>query len=97
MTMASPDPDDPHTYGINLPTAMVIAAFCGIAWVNTLELQARIFLRFRRYQGLYFWSMLVSTWGCAIHALGFVFLGKGRQTFRGMTGVLTIWAQTSSS
>lgn len=54
------DPDDPRTYGINLATAMTIAAFCAIAWYNTIELQVRIFLRFKRYKGLYFWSLLLS-------------------------------------
>lgn len=72
--MSTPNLDNPQTYGINLPTAMVIAAFCGIAWVNTLEMQVRIFLTFKRFSGLYFWSLLAASWGCAIHALGFVFL-----------------------
>lgn len=72
--MASSDPNDPATYGLNLPTAMVIAAFCAIAWVNTIELQFRIWLRFKRYQGLYFWSLVLSSLGCAFHALGFLFL-----------------------
>jgi len=72
--MAATDPNDPKTYGLNLPTAMVIAAFCGIAWVNTIELQFRIWLRFKRYKGLYFWSLVFSSLGCAFHALGFLFL-----------------------
>ncbi len=66
--------DNAQYYGINLPTAMVIAAFCAIAWVNTIELQARIWLTFKRYSGLYFWSLVLSSWGCALHALGFIFL-----------------------
>lgn len=68
------NPDNPRSYGINLPTAMVIAAFCAIAWVNTLEMQARIWLKFKRFRGLYFWCLVLSSWGCAIHALGFVIL-----------------------
>ncbi|KAK3716960.1 hypothetical protein LTR37_006015 [Vermiconidia calcicola] len=68
------DPDNPKTYGINLPTAMVIAAFCAIAWVNTIELQGRIWLTFKSYSGLYFWSLVLSSLGCAFHALGFIFL-----------------------
>jgi len=74
MGSSSPDPNNPETYGLNLPTAMVIAAFCAIAWVNTVELQFRIWLGFKRHKGLYFWSMVGSSWGCAIHALGFLFL-----------------------
>lgn len=68
------DPNNPATYGITLPVAMTIAAFCGISWFNTIELQLRIWLSFKRYAGLYFWSMFLSSWGCAIHALSFVFL-----------------------
>jgi hypothetical protein len=70
-------PDNTQSYGINLPTAMVIAAFCAIAWVNTLELQARIWLTFKQYRGLYFWSLVLSSLGCAIHALSFLFLDFG--------------------
>lgn len=59
---------------MNLPTAMVIGSFTAIAWVNTIELQIRIWVGFKRYTGLYFWSLLLSSWGCAIHPLGFVML-----------------------
>ena len=31
--------DNPEDYGMNLPTAMVIASFVTIAWINTIELQ----------------------------------------------------------
>ena len=66
--------DNPRDFGMNLPTAMVIASFSSIAWVNTLELQFRIFYRFKRYTGLYFWSLFLSSWGCAFHALAFIML-----------------------
>lgn len=66
--------DNPHDYGMNLPTAMVIASFTTLAWVNTIELQLRIWVIFQRYTGLYFWSLLLSSWGCAIHPLSFVLL-----------------------
>ncbi|KAL9125401.1 MAG: hypothetical protein Q9217_005386 [Psora testacea] len=66
--------DNARDYGMNLPTAMVIASFATIAWVNTIELQIRIWWGFKRYTGLYFWSLLAASWGCAFHALGFVML-----------------------
>lgn len=73
--MSETNPNNPQYYGIdNLATAMTIAAFTAIAWVNTLEMQARIWLKFKRYTGLYFWSLVLSSWGCAIHPLGFLFL-----------------------
>lgn len=74
MADASMDKNDPATYYMNLPTAMVIASFTTIAWVNTIELQFRIWLGFKRYTGLYFWSLLLSSWGCALHALSFMML-----------------------
>ena len=66
--------NNPEDYGMNLPTAMTIAGFTAYAWFNTIELQVRIWSKFRRYTGLYFWSLLVSSWGCAIHPLGFLTL-----------------------
>lgn len=77
MATKSADPNNSETYGINLPTAMVIASFCTIAWVNTIELQFRIWLGFKRYVGLYFWALIVSSWGCTFHPLGFIFLDFG--------------------
>lgn len=62
---------------MNLPTAMVIASFVTIAWVNTIELQVRIWIGFKRYVGLYFWSLLLSSWGCALHPLCFLLLDFG--------------------
>ncbi|KAG7008999.1 dehydrogenase xptC [Physcia stellaris] len=66
-----------EVYGMNLPTAMVIASFVTIAWVNTIELQVRIWIGFKRYVGLYFWSLLLSSWGCALHPLCFLLLDFG--------------------
>ena len=31
-----------------------------------------VFLKFRKRGGLYFWSLLISSWGCSIHAFGFI-------------------------
>ena len=66
--------DDPKDYGMNLPTAMVIASFTTIAWITCIELQLRIWLNFKRYTGLYFWSLLLSSWGCTLHPLCFLLL-----------------------
>lgn len=38
----------------------------------TVELTVWVFYTFRRYSGLYFWSVLACTWGTTIHAIGFV-------------------------
>lgn len=50
----------------------ILAAGTAIAWAYTIELDLVIFYTFRRRKGLYFWSLLVSSWGCTLHALGFV-------------------------
>lgn len=53
--------------------AMLIAAFFALSCYNVLEITISIFTLFRCYRGLYFWSMLVATWGILLHAIS-VFL-----------------------
>ncbi|MCJ1315247.1 hypothetical protein MMC15_000563 [Xylographa vitiligo] len=50
----------------------VLAACSAVAWAFAVELDLTIFLTFKRYRGLYFWSLLISSWGCVLHALGFI-------------------------
>ncbi|KAI4216124.1 MAG: hypothetical protein LQ351_001624 [Letrouitia transgressa] len=54
------------------PVWMSIAAFTGVAWYNAMELNIQVFLTFKRHRGLYFWSLLISSYGCILHALGFL-------------------------
>ncbi|KAI9718571.1 MAG: hypothetical protein M1812_004022 [Candelaria pacifica] len=54
------------------PTYMAISAFTAVAWYNAIELNLQVFLTFKRHRGLYFWSLLVSCYGCVLHALGFL-------------------------
>ena len=56
----------------DVPTYMAIAAFTAVAWYNAIELNVQVFLTFKRHRGLYFWSLLISSWGCVLHALGFL-------------------------
>ena len=51
----------------------ILAAGTAIAWAYTIELDLVIFYTFRRRKGLYFWSLLICSWGCSLHALGFIF------------------------
>ncbi|KAI4180012.1 MAG: hypothetical protein LQ346_007077 [Caloplaca aetnensis] len=53
-------------------TFMAIAAFTAVAWYNVMELNIQVFLTFKRHRGLYFWSLLISSYGCMLHALGFL-------------------------
>ena len=50
----------------------VLAACAAIAWAFTVELNLVVFLTFSRRRSVYFWSLLVCSWGCTLHALGFI-------------------------
>ncbi|KAL8943477.1 MAG: hypothetical protein Q9211_000974 [Gyalolechia sp. 1 TL-2023] len=50
----------------------VLAAATAVAWVFVVELDLTIILTFKRRSGLYFWSLLICSWGCALHGLGFI-------------------------
>ena len=50
----------------------ILAAGTAIAWLYTIELDIVVLYTFRRRTGLYFWSLLISSWGCTLHALGFI-------------------------
>jgi hypothetical protein len=52
-----------------LPRAMIDGAFTAIAWYNVIELNVIIQMTFKRRKGLYFYSLLVASWGIAVYAL----------------------------
>ena len=49
--------------------AMVISGLFAIACWNVLQITVSIFTTFRRYRGLYFWSMFISTMGILLHTI----------------------------
>lgn len=49
---------------------ITIGTFVGMAWYNVLELIVLIFLTFKRYQGPYFWSLLISSLGILPYSIG---------------------------
>jgi hypothetical protein len=51
------------------PILMLLGCFTAIAWYNVIELNIMIWFRFKRHKGMYFWSLCVSSWGIALHAL----------------------------
>ena len=55
-------PYDPVEYCVLATGSAVASAF-------VIELNLTIFLTFKRYRGLYLWSLLVSSWGCMLHAI----------------------------
>lgn len=58
----------------DLPNAMIIAAFTGIAWYIGVEINISLFLLFKRRRGLYFWSCALTSWGVILQPL-FIILG----------------------
>lgn len=50
----------------------LLAVFTALPIWTTVELTFTIFYIFRRYTGLYFWSVLITTWGVTLHAIGFI-------------------------
>ncbi|KAI9751571.1 MAG: hypothetical protein M4579_006006 [Chaenotheca gracillima] len=50
----------------------MIATFSGLALYMTLELTLQVYFTFKRRSGLYFWSILITTWGVTLHAIGFI-------------------------
>ena len=70
--MSAPDgtTDVPLT-GAGLAQNLAMAAFTGIAWWNVLELNIAVQITFKRKAGLYYWSLLISSWGCLLHSIAF--------------------------
>lgn len=59
--------------GDSLALRIVIGSFIAIAWYNAIELLVLILVTFRKYSGLYFWSLTVSSWGVVFYGIGFLF------------------------
>lgn len=75
-TAANSAPSDGITGGYtghDLGLEIAMGTFVGISWYNAIELIALIFVTFRRYRGLYFWSLLVSSaLGVLPYSVGFL-------------------------
>lgn len=56
----------------NVTDVALLTSCTAVAWAWTVELDIMVLLKFRKRGGLYFWSLLVSSWGCSIHAFGFI-------------------------
>lgn len=62
-------PGETGPVSVSLPVAMTMAGFFAISCYNAIEINFSIFNTFKRRRGLYFWSMLVASWGIMIHAI----------------------------
>ena len=58
--------------GDSLAMKAVIAVFAALSIYNALELIALIFLTFTHYKGVYFWSLLIASWGIHPYTMGFL-------------------------
>ncbi|KAF2737873.1 hypothetical protein EJ04DRAFT_574348 [Polyplosphaeria fusca] len=60
-------------YSVPYHLALTMIAFLAVAVYNVIELTLVIFTTFKRRGGLYFYSLLVSSWGIVPYSLGFFF------------------------
>ncbi|KAI1384730.1 uncharacterized protein F4822DRAFT_416095 [Hypoxylon trugodes] len=56
----------------NLTVWSILAVFTALPIWTTVELTFWVLYTFERWRGVYFWSVLGTTWGVTIHAVGFV-------------------------
>lgn len=64
---------DAHLRTYDTPMQAAFATLAAISWYNALELIVLIFITFREYRGLYFWSILISaSVGLIPYSLGFM-------------------------
>ncbi|KAL9030605.1 MAG: hypothetical protein Q9196_001286 [Gyalolechia fulgens] len=84
-----------HVIPFEKATFMAMAAFTAVAWYNVMELNIQVFLTFKRHRGLYFWSLLISGYGCVLHALGFLLkffgLTHGNSVYISVTIITIGW------
>ena len=57
-------------YGANRTIPRSMTAFTAIAWYNALEILVLVFFVFKKYNGLYFWSLLITTLSVVPYATG---------------------------
>ena len=47
-----------------------MTAFSAIAWYNAIEIIFLVLFRFKKHEGLYFWSLLVSSVAILVYQIG---------------------------
>jgi hypothetical protein len=57
-------------YGANRVLPRAMTSFTAIAWYNSLELLVLIFCIFKKYSGLYFWSLIINALSIVPYATG---------------------------
>ncbi|OQE39317.1 hypothetical protein PENCOP_c007G05876 [Penicillium coprophilum] len=79
--------------GNSIGVRITIATFIGVAWYNVIELVVLIFLTFKRYEGPYFWSMLIASVGILPYSVGYLikFFGLTSATWLPVTLLTFGW------
>ncbi|KAH8711863.1 hypothetical protein GQ44DRAFT_763073 [Phaeosphaeriaceae sp. PMI808] len=78
----------------DLPTAMITSAFAGISWYIAIELNVRLFIASTtRRRGLYFWSVLLCSWGVLSQPLVILLVNFGiwKPTLGSITVIYLSW------
>jgi hypothetical protein len=57
-------------YGADRRIPRSMTAFTAIAWYNAIEILVLLFFVFKRYSGLYFWSLCITTISIVPYATG---------------------------
>jgi hypothetical protein len=57
-------------YGANRTIPRAMTAFTAIAWYNSIEVLVLLFFVFKRYSGLYWWSLLINAISIVPYATG---------------------------
>ncbi|KAF9695152.1 hypothetical protein EKO04_006705 [Ascochyta lentis] len=55
----------------SFPTAMLMAGLLAVSFFSVIELTIWTLFTFKRWKGLYFWSLIIATWGIAFNGLGY--------------------------
>ncbi|KAL4957664.1 hypothetical protein BDW69DRAFT_200484 [Aspergillus filifer] len=63
---------DSPSQNLSEPLQYVFTAFAAITVYNSIELIVLTLATFKRYQGLYFWSLLITSCSLIVNTLGFV-------------------------
>lgn len=82
-----------HSGDSDLTRAGVFAALAAVAWYNAIELIVLCFVSFKRWNGTYFWSLLIASSSIIPHCLGYIllFFSTGVTPWVCVTLILISW------
>ncbi|KKK17248.1 hypothetical protein ARAM_001825 [Aspergillus rambellii] len=80
-------------FTVNQVEKYIVTAFVGIAWYNAIELVILCLATFKRYEGTYFWSLLITSLSIIPYCLGFIlfFFVAGISPYIPVTLIVLSW------